>query len=66
MVTASWESSEAVGPQIKGRRTRLGMSVKALVERANVNRASLTAIEAGASVQDRTVGKVVATLDALD
>jgi transcriptional regulator with XRE-family HTH domain len=60
--------TDDVGQRIKARRTRLGKSVKALAERAGVDRGRLAAIEAGsvANVRPATIGAIERALDDLE
>lgn len=56
-----------VGQGIKKRRTRLGMSVKALAEAARIDRGRLAAIERGDNnVRPTTLGAVESALDRLE
>jgi transcriptional regulator with XRE-family HTH domain len=59
-------SGDQEGARIKERRTRIGMSVKALAERANVDRGRLTAIENGAPARDSTIGAIERALGELE
>jgi transcriptional regulator with XRE-family HTH domain len=54
------------GARIRERRTRIGISVKALAERADVDRGRLSAIEDGAPARDSTVGKIHRVLGELE
>lgn len=60
--------TEGVGPRIRERRARIGMSVKALAERAGVDRGRLAEIEAGAAknVRPATIGAIERALDELE
>ena len=60
--------TEDVGRQIRTRRTRLGMPVKALAERAGVDRGRLAAIEGGRAhnVRATTIGAIERALDDLE
>jgi transcriptional regulator with XRE-family HTH domain len=60
--------TEDVGRRIKERRTRIGMPVKALAERAGVDRGRLAAIEAGSAtnVRPATIGAIERALDVLE
>lgn len=54
------------GAMIRARRIALGMSKSALAQRADVDRGSLAALEAGERVRDTTVSAVEATLSDLE
>lgn len=54
------------GARIKERRTRIGISVKALAERAHVDRGRLAAIENGAPARDSTIGAILRALGELE
>lgn len=55
------------GRRIRERRTRLGMTVKALAERAGVDRGRLAKLEAGdLHVRSTTIGAVEGALDRLE
>lgn len=60
--------SSDVGSRIKERRTRLGLGVKPLAERAGVDRGHLAAIERGtaANVRPATIGAIERALDELE
>jgi transcriptional regulator with XRE-family HTH domain len=60
--------TDDVGQRIRARRTRLGMAVKALAERAGVDRGRLAEIEAGTAtnVRPATLGAIYAALDDLE
>lgn len=60
--------SEDVGNRIRDRRARLGLSVKALAERAGVDRGRLAAIEAGkaSNVRATTISAIELALDAIE
>lgn len=60
--------TEGVGHRIRDRRTRLGMSVKALAERAGVDRGRLAAIEVDTAknVRPATIGAIERALDELE
>ena len=60
--------TEDEGRRIKARRTRLGLPVKALAERAGVDRGRLAAIEAGTvtNVRAATLGAIERALDELE
>lgn len=61
------DNAGEAGERIKARRVKLGMSVKGLAERANIDRGRLAAIEAGdATVRPATVGAVESALDRLE
>lgn len=73
MLTATRATSvtavnDDVGNGIKARRTRLGMAIKALAERAGVDRGRLAAIEAGTAtnVRPSTLGAINRALDELE
>ena len=56
-----------MGARIKARRTALGISVKALAERAGVDRGRLAALEAGdPTIRETTVGAVERALAQLE
>lgn len=56
-----------VGPRIRERRERLGMSGMALAEEAKVDRGRLRALEAGdPSVRQSTIANVLAALDRME
>lgn len=57
-----------VGQRIRDRRTRLGLSVKALAVRAGVDRGRLAEIEKGSAVnvRDTTLGAINAALEAAE
>lgn len=54
------------GDAIRQRRTALGVTVKALAERAGVDRGRLAAIEDGASARASTIGAIEKALAALE
>ena len=54
------------GEAVQERRTRLGLSVSELARRAHVDRGRLTALEAGETVRDSTLGAVEHALDKLE
>jgi transcriptional regulator with XRE-family HTH domain len=55
------------GKEIKRRRVALGMNVKALAERAGIDRGRLSKLEAGdPSVRETTIGAVEAALTRLE
>ena len=56
----------ARGASIAARRKGLGLSVKALAERAGVDRGRLAAIEDGAAARSSTIGAIEAALDRLE
>lgn len=56
----------SAGDAIKTRRTALGVTVKALAERAGVDRGRLAAIEDGASARDATIGAIEKALASLE
>jgi transcriptional regulator with XRE-family HTH domain len=60
--------TEGVGHRIRERRTRIGMPVNALAERAGVDRGRLAAIEAGTAknVRPATIGAIERALDELE
>lgn len=60
--------SDDVGTQIEDRRTRLGLSRKALAERAGVDRGRLAEIEKGTAhnVRPATMGAIRQALDSLE
>ena len=60
--------SDEVGKRIRERRTRLGMDVKPLAERAGVDRGRLAKIEAGTAtnVRTSTIGAIERALDELE
>lgn len=57
--------TDDVGRQIKARRTRLGMPIKTLAEKAGVDRGRLSAIESGdvGNVRPATIGAIERALD---
>lgn len=55
-----------VGENIRRRRTSLGVTVRALAERAGVDRGRLSAIEDGASARASTVGAIERALSDLE
>lgn len=55
-----------MGESIRQRRMALGLTVKALAERAGVDRGRLAAIEDGASARSSTIGAVNAVLARLE
>lgn len=59
-------SGDETGAQIQARRTRIGMSRKALAERAGVDRGRLTRIEEGAPARDSTIGAIERALGELE
>lgn len=59
-------TEQGTGESIRQRRTALGMTVKALAERAGVDRGRLAAIEDGATARPSTVGAIERTLDRLE
>lgn len=59
-------TTESSGEAIKRRRSALGVTVKALAERAGVDRGRLAAIEDGASARDATIGAIEKALTALE
>lgn len=59
-------ADKGVGARIRARRMELGMSVKALAERAGVDRGRLTAIEDGANARSSTIGAIEAELNRLE
>lgn len=58
--------TEQAGAAIKRRRTALGLSVKALAERAGVDRGRLAAIEDGASARSSTIGALETALNEIE
>lgn len=58
--------TEAEGAQIRARRTRIGMGVKPLADRAGIDRGTLKAIEEGAPARDSTIGAIERALDELE
>lgn len=60
------EDELGVGGAIRARRAALGLSVKALAERAGVDRGRLAAIEEGASARSATIGALESTLSRLE
>lgn len=60
--------ADEAGERIRIRRTRLGMPVKALAERAGVDRGRLAAIESGRAhnVRATTIGAIERALDELE
>lgn len=56
-------SNENPGDRIRRRRTALGMTVKALAEKAGVDRGRLADIERGAQAREATIGAIEAALD---
>ena len=68
MVVIASSKSQGVSLEMKARRLRLGMSVKGLAERAGINRATLSAIEAGQMMNAReaTLGAITTALDRLE
>ena len=67
MVVMTASQAEALGPQVEARRTRLGMSVESLAERAGLKPATLSAIEAGVpNVRAATTESLVKALDRLE
>lgn len=60
--------TDDVGQRIKTRRTRLGMPLKALAERAGVDRGRLSEIEAGkaTNVRPATIGAIERALDEIE
>lgn len=57
---------QTIGAQINRRRTRLGMSVKALADAAGVDRGSISKIEREGTGRDSTVGAINNALDQLE
>lgn len=58
---------ESAGREIQRRRMRLGMYVTDLAKESGVNRNTIAAIEKGeVDSRDRTVGKLLSTLDRLE
>lgn len=56
-----------VGDEVRGRRERLGLTIKALAERAGVDRGRLSALEKGDSrPRASTLGAVLHALDELE
>lgn len=55
-----------VGKAIKARRVALGVTVKALAEKAGVDRGRLAAIEDGAAARASTIGAIEAALSRLE
>jgi len=59
--------ARAVGDEIRERRVRLGMTVKDLAARAQVDRGRLSAIEDGtANARPSTIGAIEAALDQIE
>ena len=54
------------GARIRERRTRIGIGVKGLAERAGVDRGRLTEIEKGAPARDSTIGALERALSELE
>jgi transcriptional regulator with XRE-family HTH domain len=54
------------GEQIRTRRERLGMSVRALATESGVDRSRIAAAESGHSVRPATLGAIEAALDRLE
>ena len=54
------------GAHFRDRRTAIGLSVLALARRANVDRGSLAALEAGKDVRDTTIAQVDRTLTEIE
>ena len=59
-------TNQGAGEAIKQRRTALGVTVKALAERAGVDRGRLAAIEDGATARPATLGAIEKALAALE
>lgn len=59
-------ANEGVGQSIRRRRTSLGMTVKALADKAGVDRGRLAAIEEGATARASTIGAIEAALTRLE
>ena len=59
-------SSDDAGARIRQRRAALGMTVKALAERAGVDRGRLAAIEDGATAREATLGAIERALSDLE
>lgn len=55
-----------VGAAMRGRREALGLSVRALAERAGVDRSRVTAVEDGQTVRASTLGAIEAALARLE
>lgn len=73
MLTTSERTSvtavtDHVGQRIKARRTRLGLPINAVAERAGVDRGRLSAIERGTArnVRPATIGAIERALDELE
>jgi transcriptional regulator with XRE-family HTH domain len=58
--------TKGAGEAIKKRRTALGVTVKALAERAGVDRGRIAAIEDGASARSATIGAIEKALNELE
>lgn len=58
--------NEGAGERIRQRRTALGLTVKALAEKAGVDRGRLAAIEDGATARESTIGAVERALTAFE
>ena len=59
-------TNSGAGEAIKKRRTALGVTVKALAEKAGVDRGRLAAIEDGASARESTIGAIERALADLE
>lgn len=57
---------QGAGERIRARRTALGMTVKALAEKAGVDRGRLAAIEDGAGARGSTIGAIETALSRLE
>lgn len=65
-VTAMPEDETGVGARLQERRMALGLTRKALADKAGVDRGRLSLIEKGASFHDATVGAIERTLTQLE